>query len=964
MMSLIVSIVLFLFCLLPAGIAYVRERMRGSNQTPDWQPPLQTGLITFVVLEIIYFALIKGVTAGMLVDYWNYLYMGVPNRWITETVTGVALWFVGFVVSLLVFWLAFAIGALNVQIVPPRYSAKRQADESARKFTSADAQWKTMKYWINVASAVVLVIAAIIFASWLSAYRFDVQQGLWGKLSNKPDPINGLDSILFYDFQLTLLRDCVTWLFWLVAFAIAFAVAGVRTQFERVSVYSRETDLSFNTDTLMIRVMNAVKALIAFTLLLASAYSALMRYLILINGNSDVVGGAGYVDITFAIPNYTILAVILAVCALILFVFPIRENTTTRSLWITGSISIGTPIMYWLLVIAIVGSINQYRVEQRGLELERKYVGYKLENTDWAFGLNNVQYVTDLQFVDSLSPQELAANADVLDQARVLDYTLLTAQNNALETQTFYSFNDVDVINQDGVIYMGSVREIDLSALPDGVTPWVRDHLRFTHGYGHVLVDSSTVKADGAPLYVVKNKPPEGPDSLLVEEDGNYFGEKTSDYIIVNTTVMEYDYTIGEGYAESRYKGTAGVPLDSFWRKFIFAVYFDEPKILLSPMLTSESRIIYFRSIGEIAKRLLPESTTCDGDPYWTMNGFEKVWILQCFSRSNKVPYSEHVSDLDPSDSFLEKSDDNNYYRVAYTITVGQYSGEWNVYRMDEDDAISQTWASVYPDVFKSMSAMPEYVVNSLRWPDDMKVVQDTIFKIHHNITEEGYFTREQSSWERVKEADNFNSAPQYAAPRFVQMRLPHQDAIEYVSTSYFTSKNSMPLIAGLYARNIPGHYGELVAIKLPANENVLGFENIAPKVQDEIGTWINTNTGEGKTVINGDNVLIPVYGNNDTISFVFVNGVFLEVSGQVKLNHVFVINGSQTIEYNETLQQALAQIYSDSAGTWQELAIEAYNHYIKARECFGAGDWICYQQEQSAFEHVFDSLQFEANTP
>lgn len=949
-MSLIVSIVFFLFCLLPAGIAYVRERMRGRNQTPDWQPPLQTGLITFVVLEIVYFALIKGVTAGMLVDYWNYLYMGVPNRWITETVTGVSLWLVGFVVSLFVLWLAFAIGTLNVQIVPPRYTVKRQAEESARKFENADAQWKTMKYWINVASAVVLVIAAIIFASWLSAYRFDVQQGLWGKSSNFPDPINGLDSILFYDFHLTLLRDSVTWLFWLVAFAIAFALAGVRTQSERVSVYSRETDLSFNTDTLTFRMMNTVKALVAFTLLLASMYSGLMRYLILINGNSDVVGGAGYVDVTFTTLNYTILAVILAVCALILFVFPIREQTTTRSLWITGGITLGTPIIYWLLVIAIVGSINQYRVEQRGLELEKPYVGYKLATTDWAFGLDNTQYVTDLQFVDSLSPAELAANADILEQARVLDYTLLEAQNNALETQTFYSFNDVDVINQDGVIYMGSVREIDLSALPEGVTPWVRDHLRFTHGYGHVVVDSSTVKADGAPLYIVKNKPPEGPDSLLVEQNGTYFGETTSDYIIVNTTVMEYDYPTDESFVESRYEGTAGVPLDSFWRKFIFAVYFDEPKIMLSPMLTSKSRIVYFRSIGEIAERLLPESTTCDDDPYFAKNPYEKVWILQCFSRSDKVPYSEHVSELDPDSSPLFGGNDSNYYRVAYTVTLGMYSGEWHIYLMDEDDAISKTWKSVYPDVFEPMSAMPEYVVNSLRWPDDMKVVQDIIFTIHHDINEEGYFTREQSSWERVKEADDFNSAPNYAAPRFVQMRLPHQEAIEYVSTSYFTSKDNKPLIAALYARNTPGFYGELVAIKLPADENVLGFENIDPKVQDEIGTWINTNTGEGKTVRNGDNVLIPVYGNDGSMSFVYVKGVFLDVDGQITLSQVFVINGANVKAYSTTLEGTLETVFgnpitvaTNTGSSVEELIASALDHMNAALLC---QDFACFGRE------------------
>lgn len=114
------------------------------------------------------------------------------------------------------------------------------------------------------------------------------------------------------------------------------------------------------------------------------------------------------------------------------------------------------------------------------------------------------------------------------------------------------------------------------------------------------------VAIDGLPTFLVQDIPPKGPEEMKIERPEIYFGEKSQDYIIVNTKTDEFDYPIGESNSYNRYEGSAGVDLSGLGRKVLYALKFNTPKILLSTDITDDSKVIYYRSIGERVKKIAP----------------------------------------------------------------------------------------------------------------------------------------------------------------------------------------------------------------------------------------------------------------------------------------------------------------------------------------------------------------------
>ena len=66
-------------------------------------------------------------------------------------------------------------------------------------------------------------------------------------------------------------------------------------------------------------------------------------------------------------------------------------------------------------------------------------------------------------------------------------------------------------------------------------------------------------------------------------------------YRIVATGVKEFDYPKGNDNVYTSYAGTGGIPLDSFWRRLLFAWTQKDVNILLTSYL---SRKAGFRSGG------------------------------------------------------------------------------------------------------------------------------------------------------------------------------------------------------------------------------------------------------------------------------------------------------------------------------------------------------------------------------
>mgnify|MGYP003349232730 CR=1 FL=1 len=63
---------------------------------------------------------------------------------------------------------------------------------------------------------------------------------------------------------------------------------------------------------------------------------------------------------------------------------------------------------------------------------------------------------------------------------------------------------------------------------------------------------------------------------LPIREPSLYFGELSSDYVLVRTNTKEFHYPRGDENVFAQYEGQGGLPLGSLARRLLFAVRFGE----------------------------------------------------------------------------------------------------------------------------------------------------------------------------------------------------------------------------------------------------------------------------------------------------------------------------------------------------------------------------------------------------
>ena len=175
---------------------------------------------------------------------------------------------------------------------------------------------------------------------------------------------------------------------------------------------------------------------------------------------------------------------------------------------------------------------------------------------------------------------------------------------------------------------MVAARELNSKKLAREAQTWVNERLTFTHGYGVVMSPVNRVEPDGLPHLVIKDIPPISTVDLKITRPEIYFGEKTEQYVIVNTENREFDYPLGDENVYTHYEGTGGVPISSFGRRLLLAIQFRDVNILLTGSFTEDSRIMLYRNVIDRARRIAP-FLIYDHDPYITISDEGKLyWIL------------------------------------------------------------------------------------------------------------------------------------------------------------------------------------------------------------------------------------------------------------------------------------------------------------------------------------------------
>ena len=449
------------------------------------------------------------------------------------------------------------------------------------------------------------------------------------------------------------------------------------------------THRQFDNENLKILLSIAEKQLIivgVLFFLMVGVHFFLKQYDLLF-GSTGAVYGAGFTDVNVTLWVYRIIMA-LSVLAAIGVVFGMKRKKLKPAL-----ISPVIMIAVGVLGIGAAIGVQNLIVNPDEINKESKYLEHNIDFTQDAYGLNNVD-TRDFAATSDLTSEDIANNSDTISNIRINDYEpAQTFYNQTQSIRQYYTFNDVDIdryyVNGEYTQTFLSAREIDEERISD---TWLNRHLKYTHGYGITLSRVDKITESGQPDVLIGGIPPESTaEEINVTRPEIYYGEMTNDYVLVNTSEDEFDYPDGNSNKYTQYEGDAGIKLNLI-NKLMFSIRERSVNLLVSGNVNNDSKILINRNISERVKEIMPY-LQYDDDPYMITVDGKLYWIIDAYTSSNRYPYSEPYS----------SNSDTNYIRNSVKVVIDAYNGTTDYYIVDDTDPIAQTFAKIYPDLFRTL---------------------------------------------------------------------------------------------------------------------------------------------------------------------------------------------------------------------------------------------------------------------
>jgi uncharacterized membrane protein (UPF0182 family) len=515
---------------------------------------------------------------------------------------------------------------------------------------------------------------------------------------------------------------------------------------------------------------------------------------------------------------------------------------------------------------------------------------------------------------------------------------------------------------------MLSARELSAASLPN--RNWINERLTFTHGYGLTLGPVDQVTPEGLPLLLIKNIPPvSSVPSLNVTRPEIYFGELTDEYVYVKTRAKEFDYPAGEQNVFATYQGEGGIDIGSYWRRILFATKLGDSKLLLSNDLTSESRVLLYRSVRERLSIIAP-FLRYDSDPYLIISEGKLFWMSDAYTVTDRYPYSQPTSGA------------MNYIRNSVKAVIDAYNGSVSFYVADEKDPLILTYARIFPGTFKPLSEMPADLRSHMRYPEDIFRIQTSVYSVYHMDQPQVFYNKEDQ-WSIASMGEAGEGAEAQAInPYYTIMKLPGAQAEEFLLMLPFTPRLKDNLAAWMVARSDGENYGKLAVFRFPKQKLIFGPKQVVARInQDpEISRQLSLWNQRGSQVIFGTLLVIPIKE-----SLLYIYPLYLRAeSGKIPELRRVIVAAESRIAMEPTLDASLSRIFGDGATresataptlaaagaagapkpkgepTGQpstDLIQQARQHYDRAMQAQREGDWATYGEEIKRLGQVLEQV-------
>jgi uncharacterized protein len=768
---------------------------------------------------------------------------------------------------------------------------------------SIPPQYKTIRY---VASAFAAVISGIWgYANWENLLKF------WNRVSTGlVDPLLGADTG-FYMFTLPFLQSLQGLLFTLAIIALLASLVPVFVVFHpdgNVELRSIES-----IDLLRTRIYKSFYISTAILLFLLAWGKYLDRFALMFS-DWGVVTGPGWTDTNVRYPALNVIMVITALAGILVLIprFRIKIQDLLWKWRITNHpsppivvISLGAVLLFlWFIgLTALPGLLQWFRVVPNELTFERPYIEHGIHFTRAGFHLDKIEDQV-FPYEERFTPTMVENNSAIFDNIRLWDYRALDNVFRQFQViRPYYEFHDVDVdrYTLDGVYQqvLLSAREMEQRNLPAQSQGFVNRTFIYTHGFGLTMAKVNEFTPQGLPNLLIRNIPPVSSyPELEVEQPRIYFGERTNHYVVVNTTQQEFDFPSAEGNQHTHYQGNGGVQLSNIWRRFIYGYKFDGTKLFVSNYPTSESRIMFYRNINERVRNLAP-FLRFDNDPYLVVSEGRLFWIIDAYTVSNNYPYSQRHQ-------FINSRESINYIRNSVKVVVDAYHGSVDFYVFEPDDPLIQVWSKIFPDMFKSREEMPEGLLNHIRYPVQMMLIQGSVYSRYH-MSDPTVFYNQEDLWIRATEL--YGRQQREVEPYYIIWQFPESDQPEYVVMMPFTPRNRQVMVGWIAGMCDPENYGRLIAYRFPRDRHVLGPQQVETKIDQDsfLAGQLSLWDQRGSSVIRGNVLAIPVEN-----TLVYIEPIYLqaETAAYPELRLVVVMHGDD-MSYAPTFDQALRGLFT-----------------------------------------------------
>ena len=862
--------------------------------------------LTFIILAVIAGALVA--LSGIYVDWLWFKSVGFTDVWSTVLTTKVSLFIVaGLITSLMIslnIYLAYRSRPFNVSmaIEADNLERYRATIDPIRKLVFAGVV--VVLFYFGGSSGVQL------WSSWL-LFKNSTDFGV-------KDPQFNMD-ISFFAFRLPFYQTLIGWaistliLATLASAAIHYLYGGLRPQ------------LRSDRTTVAARVQLSV--LLGLIVLIKAVAYWFDRFALALK-ESRLITGLTYTDVNATLPAKSILAAIALICSLLFFANIVRKS------WLLPAAGTALMVGSSVLIAGVYpGAVQQFQVKPSESSKEAPYIQRNIDSTRDAFGLSGVE-MTDYQATLSTNSGQLASDAATIANIRLMDPNVLSATFRQLQQiKPYYTFPEsldidrytVNGVQRDAVV---AVRELNIEGNPS--RNWINDHLVYTHGFGFVSAFGNAVDADGKPSFLVGDLPPT--TGLGKFEPRIYFGENVPDYSIIGgpktDTPVEFDYpddASANGQKNYTYTGKGGVPMGGLLNKLLFAIQYQEQRIVLSSLINAESKILYNRSPRERVAKVAPW-LTLDGDPYPAIVDGKVQWIIDGYTTSAGYPYAQTTSlGTATSDaltansaSITAQSNRNiNYIRNSVKATVDAYDGTVVLYQWDDKDPVLKTWMKAFPNTVTPKSKMSDQLLEHIRYPEDLFRVQRDVLSSYHVKTAAAFYGG-QDFWRVPRDPSTFGANAGAQPPYYMTLEMPGSSKPTFALTTPFVPRGGRENLSAfaIVDSNYGPNYGKISVLQLPRSTNVAGPSQVASnfEAKPEVANSLSLLRQGGSDVVLGNLLTLPVGGG-----LLYVQPVYVKATANTAaypLLQKVLVSFGDVIGYDSSLKGALDQVFGGNSGT------------------------------------------------